>query len=95
MRCYHRNAFAVHDLVLGYVYNLEQPESSYRSNFLSLVLHNAYSLLGCLNRPLALDRFLDSKCQSRLFHACWRRIFNEKGVIQARQLRPIRIFTTR
>src|SRR6266446_5106432 len=50
--------------------------------------------LGCPNRPLALDRFLDSKCQSRLFHAWWRSIFKEKGVIQARQPRPISIFTT-
>src|SRR6266581_965935 len=35
--------------------------------------------VGCPNRPLALDRFLDSKCQSRLFHAWWCSIFNEKG----------------
>jgi hypothetical protein len=50
--------------------------------------------LGCPNRPLALDRFLDSQCQSRLSHAWWRSIFNEKGVIQVCQLRPIGIFTT-
>jgi len=34
--------------------------------------------LGCPNRPLALDRFLDSPYQSRLSHAWWRSIFNEK-----------------
>jgi hypothetical protein len=47
--------------------------------------------LGCPNRPLALDRFLDSKCQSRLSHAWWRSVFDEKGFIPARQLRPIRV----
>jgi hypothetical protein len=50
--------------------------------------------LGRPNRPLALDRFLDLKCQSRLLHAWWRSVFNEKDGIQARQPRPIRIFTT-
>jgi hypothetical protein len=47
--------------------------------------------LGCPNRPLALDRFLDSKCQSRLSYAWWRSVFDEKGFIPARQLRPIRV----
>jgi hypothetical protein len=50
--------------------------------------------LGCPNRPLALDQFLDSPCQSRLSHAWWRSSFKEKGVIQACQLRPIGICTT-
>src|SRR5215510_14787480 len=50
--------------------------------------------LGCPNRPLALDQFLDSPCQSRLSHAWWRSSFKEKGVIQACQLRPIGICPT-
>ncbi len=55
-------------------------------------IHKRAFALGRPNRPLALDRFLDSKCQSRLSHAWWRSIFDEKGFIQARQLRPIGIF---
>jgi transposase len=50
--------------------------------------------VGCPNRPLALDQFLDSPCQSRLSHAWWRSSFKEKGVIQACQLRPIGLCTT-
>ena len=50
--------------------------------------------LGCPNRPLALDQFLDSQCHSRLSRAWWHGIVNEKGVMQACQLRPIGIFTT-
>ncbi len=40
--------------------------------------HSEWFALGCPNRPLALDRFLDSPYQSRLSHAWWRSIFNEK-----------------
>ena len=46
-------------------------------------------MLGCPNWPLALDRFLDSQCQSRLSQVWWRGIVNEKGVMQACQLRSI------
>ena len=52
------------------------------------------AIVGCPNRLLALARFLDSQYQSRFSHAWWRSIFNEKGVIQACQLRPIGISTT-
>ena len=54
----------------------------------------AATTLGCLKWLLALDRFLDSKCQSRLSYTWWRSIFNEQGFIQARQLQPIGILTT-
>ena len=50
--------------------------------------------LGRLKRRLSIDRFLDSKCQSRLFHAWRRRIFNDQWVIEVGQLRPIAVFTT-
>ena len=43
--------------------------------------------LGCLKWLLAVDRFLDSRCQSRLSSAWWRSIFNEQRFIQAHQLR--------
>ena len=33
--------------------------------------------LGCLNRLLSVDRFLDSRCQSRLSSAWWPSIFKE------------------
>src|SRR5438132_2107263 len=33
--------------------------------------------LGCLNRPLSVDRFLDSRCQSRLCSAWGPRIFQD------------------
>jgi hypothetical protein len=39
------------------------------------------------NRFLVVDRFLDSRCQSRLSYAWWRSIFKEKGFIQTRELR--------
>src|SRR5713101_4077375 len=42
------------------------------------LFNKAMHALGCPNRPLALDRFLDSPYQSRLSHAWWRSIFNEK-----------------
>src|SRR5712664_1193195 len=32
--------------------------------------------LGCLNRPSAVDRFLDFSCQSRFSHVRWPSIFN-------------------
>ena|SRR2546428_53078 len=50
--------------------------------------------LGCLKWLLAVDRFLDSRCQSRLSSAWWRSIFKEQGVIQARQLRAMEIFVS-
>src|SRR6266478_976283 len=59
---------------------------------LRIFSHVSIEDVGRPNRLLALDRFLDSKCQSRLSHAWWRSIFSEKGFIQARQLRPIGVF---
>jgi len=50
--------------------------------------------LGCLKWLLAVDRFLDSRGQSRLSSAWWRSIFKEQGVIQARQLRAMEIFVS-
>src|SRR5712691_6592555 len=49
-------------------------------------------LVGCLNRLLSIDRFLDSRGQSRRFSAWWRSLFKEKGFIQSRQLRAIEFF---
>src|SRR6266536_3324724 len=62
--------------------------------FLQKSFKQATTTVGRPNRLLALDRFLDSTCQSRLSHAWWRSIFSEKGFIQARQLRPIGVFIT-
>jgi hypothetical protein len=54
-------------------------------------------VIGCFdvgrpNRFLAIDRFLDSRGQSRLSSAWWRSIFHDDRFIQARQLRPIAFF---
>ena len=78
----------------GYQWVIEGDISSYFDTIPHRKLMKAVKI-GCPNRPLALDRFLDSPCQSRLSHAWWRSIFNEKGVIQGCQLRPLGIFTTR
>ncbi len=56
--------------------------------------YSMYARLGCLKWLLAVDRFLDSRCQSRLSSAWWRSIFKEQGVIQARQLRAMEIFVS-
>jgi IS1 transposase len=45
------------------------------------------SILGRPNRFLVVDRFLDSRCQSRLSYAWWRSLFKEKRFIQTRDLR--------
>ncbi len=57
-------------------------------------LAHACCEIGCLKWLLAVDRFLDSRCQSRLSSAWWRSIFKEQGVIQARQLRAMEIFVS-
>jgi hypothetical protein len=49
-------------------------------------------ILGRPNRRLAVDRFLNSRCQSRLSDVWWPSIFNEKGLRWARQLRTIAFF---
>jgi hypothetical protein len=41
----------------------------------------------------AVDRFLDSKCQSRFSDVRWRHIFHEKRFLQGCQLRATLIFT--
>ena len=51
--------------------------------------------VGRPNRPLAVDRLLDSSCQCRFSYIRWSSMFNENKVVPARQLRPIGIFTTR
>ena len=43
---------------------------------------NPYAHVGRPNRLSAVDRFLDSKCQSRFSDVRWRHIFNEKRFIQ-------------
>jgi hypothetical protein len=56
--------------------------------------NNGWLALGRPNRLSAVDRFLDSKCQSRFSDVWWGHIFNEKRFIQGCQLRAILIFTT-
>src|SRR5712692_9292317 len=51
--------------------------------------------LGCLNRPSAVDRFLDFSCQSRFSHVRWPNIFNYTRGLLGHQMRPMLIFTTR
>ena len=51
--------------------------------------------LGCLNRPSAIDRFLDSSRQSRFSHVRWPNIFNHTRGLRGHQMRPLLIFTTR
>ena len=48
--------------------------------------------LGCLNRLFSVDRFLDSRCQSRCCSAWWRRVFKESVSSRESQLRPIGFF---
>src|SRR2546425_10475456 len=50
--------------------------------------------VGCLNRPSAVDRFLDSSRQSRFSHVRWPNIFNQTRGLLAHQMRPILIPTT-
>ena len=50
--------------------------------------------LGCLNRLLSVDRFLDSRGQSRLFSAWWGSIFKASASSQAGQPRPRALFVT-
>ena len=53
-----------------------------------------YLPLGCLNRLLSIDRFLDSRCQRRLCSAWWRRIFKGSASSGIPQVRPIGFFIT-
>jgi hypothetical protein len=48
--------------------------------------------LGCLNRLLFIDWFLDSKCQSRLCSAWWGSIFKASASNRTGQLRPRALF---
>ena len=50
--------------------------------------------VGCLNRLLSVDRFLDSRCQNRLFSAWWGSIFKASASSQAGQPRPRALFVT-
>jgi len=50
--------------------------------------------VGCLNRPSAVDRFLDSSRQSRFSHIRWPNIFNHTRGRLGHQMRPILIPTT-
>jgi hypothetical protein len=51
--------------------------------------------LGCLNQLLSVDRFLDSRCQSRLCFAWWPSIFRAPVSSREPQLRPMEFFITR
>ncbi len=53
-----------------------------------------YEELGCLNRPSAVDRFLDFSSQSRFSHVWWPSIFNHTRGLLRHQRRPILVFTT-
>jgi len=50
--------------------------------------------IGCLNRPSAVDRFLDFSSQSRFSHVWWPSIFNHTRGLLGHQRRPILVFTT-
>ena len=50
--------------------------------------------LGCLNRPSAVDRFLDFSSQSRFSHVWWPSIFNHTRGLLGHQRRPILVFAT-
>jgi hypothetical protein len=71
---------------------------TYRSSQLS---HTRYEKskrrfdVGCLNRPSAVDRFLDFSCPSRFSHVRWSNIFNDTRGLLGHQMRPMLIFTTR
>ena len=52
-----------------------------------------YTALGRLNRPSAVDRFLDASWQSRFSHVRWPTIFNHTRVLLRQQMRSILIFT--
>ena len=51
------------------------------SGTMSLWFHQLYPDVGCLNRPSAVDRFLDFSCQSRFSHVRWPNIFNHTRVL--------------
>ena len=51
--------------------------------------------LGCLNRPSAIDRFLDSSRHSRFSYIRWPNIFNHTRGLLGHPMRPLLIFTTR
>jgi hypothetical protein len=51
-------------------------------------------ILGCLNRLLSIDRFLDSRCQSRLCSAWWHRIFKQSASNRVPHVRPQTFFVT-
>ena len=59
------------------------PPATWRDIFhRGVLLPVATSGVGCPNRLLSVDRFLDSRCQSRLSSAWWRSIFKAVGVHQ-------------
>jgi predicted nucleic acid-binding protein len=57
-------------------------------------IHLGTAVLRCLNRFLSVDRFLDSRCQSRLSSAWRGGIFKASGASRTSQLRPIEFFIT-
>jgi predicted HTH domain antitoxin len=50
--------------------------------------------LGGLNRVLSVDRFLDSRCQSRLSSAWWDSMFKASASRRTPQLRPMEFSIT-
>jgi hypothetical protein len=80
--------------------NIEQisklfmPQRPLVNTGLELLVNRRSFQVGRLNRLLAVDRFLDSRCQSRLC-STWRpRIFKEGKSTWGPQWRPMAFFTT-
>src|SRR5712691_12209891 len=80
--------------ISGTVNQYTDPNSKMIANMTSLFATRG-STVGCLNRPSAVDRFLDSSCQSRFSHVRWPNIFNYTRGLLGHQMRPLLICTTR
>jgi hypothetical protein len=52
------------------------------------LIQDAWATLGCLNRLLSVDRFLDSRCQSRRCSTWWHRIFKQSASNRVPHVRP-------
>src|SRR5437870_500753 len=60
----------------------------------SVCMKEGWVRIGCLNWLLSIDRFLDSRCQSRLCSAWWRRIFKQSASNRVPHVRPQTFFVT-
>src|SRR4029434_3302202 len=84
------NSFPGHPLAGAYYYLIARNNNLSRTEYFLWTVDT----LGRPNRLSAVDRFLDSKCQSRFSDVRWRHIFNENMFIQGCELRGILISTT-